>query len=70
MWYVQLAAIWHWNWPLMLSFFLSIPFLNIFFFYLASIKNTEWSTISACRSLMCSFKRGNTEGTNSSKNCV
>ena len=31
-------------------------------------KSTEWSTIPACPSLMCLFNRGNTEGTNSSKN--
>ena len=30
-------------------------------------KLTKWSTIPACHSLMCFFKRGNTEGTNSSK---
>ena len=30
-------------------------------------KSTEWSTIPACPSLMCSFNRGDTEGTNSSK---
>ena len=31
-------------------------------------KSTEWSTIPACPSLMCFFNRGDTEGTNSSKN--
>ena len=30
-------------------------------------KSTEWSTITACPSLMCFFNRGDTEGTNSSK---
>ena len=30
-------------------------------------KSTEWSTIPACRSLMCFFNRGDTEGTSSSK---
>ena len=30
--------------------------------------STEWSTIPACPSLMCFFNRGDTEGTNSSKN--
>ena len=51
-----------------------------FFFYIDSVhsffilfkksgidKSTEWSTISACPSLMCFFNRGDTEGTNSSK---
>ena len=31
---------------------------------------TGWSTIPACLSLICSFNRGNIEGTNSSKICV
>ena len=35
------------------------------FFFLVWINPTEWSTIPACPSLMCSFNRGNTEGTNS-----
>ena len=30
-------------------------------------KSTEWSTIPACPNLMCFFNRGNTEGTNSSR---
>ena len=42
----------------------------IFFFNLILINLTEWSTIPACPSLMCSFNRGNIEGTNSSKICV
>ena len=34
------------------------------------LPNTCLSMIPACPSLMCSFNRGNTEGTNSSKMCV
>ena len=74
-WYVQLAAIWHWYLPLCIyitfsNFIcLSIPFF-IFFFNLVSINQTEWSTIPACPSLMCSFSMGDIEGTNSQKNCV
>ena len=30
-------------------------------------KSTEWSMTPACRSLMCFFDRGDTEGANSSK---
>ena len=54
---------------------------NIFEFFTASVhshfytflksgidNSTEWSTIPACPSLMCFFNRGDTEGTNSSKN--
>ena len=52
-----------------LEFFLlllSIPFL---YFFKKSVidKSTEWSTIPACRSLMCFFNRDDTEGTDSSK---
>ena len=47
----------------------SIPFF-IFFFNLVSMNSTEWSTIPACPSFMCSFDRGSTEGTNFSKICV
>ena len=43
------------------------PFLFIFYFNLVS---TEWSTIPACPSLMCSFNRGNTEGTNFENLCL
>ena len=75
-WYVLLAAIQHWYLPLCIYIILfnfilrlSIPFLN-FFFNLVLINQTEWSTIPACPSLMCSFNRGNIEGTNSSKICV
>ena len=48
---------------------LSIPFF-IFFFNLVSINWMEWLTTPACPSLMCSFKRGNVEETNSSEICV
>ena len=50
----------------------SIPFFFFFFsfFHLVSINGTEWSTIPSCPSLMCSFNRGNIEGTNSLKICV
>ena len=37
------------------------------YFSLMFINWTEWSTIPLCPSLMCSLKRGNMEGTNSSK---
>ena len=42
---------------------------SFFYTFLKSgiVKSTEWSTIPACRSLMCFFNRGGTEGTNSSK---
>ena len=45
---------------------LSIPFFNTFF-KSGIDKSTEWSTISACPSLMCFFNWGNTEETNSLK---
>ena len=51
-----------------LEFFLlllSIPFL--YFLKSGIDKLTEWSTIPACPSLMCFFNRGDTKGTNSSK---
>ena len=44
---------------------LSTPFHT--FFQSGIDKSTEWSTISACPSLMCFFNTGDTEGTNSSK---
>ena len=54
---------------------LSILFLCVFmyffisFFYKSGIdKSTEWSTIPVCLSLTCFCNRGDTEGTNSSKN--
>ena len=46
-------------------------FFYILFFFKSGIdKSTELSTIPACPSLMCFFffNRGDTEGTNSSKN--
>ena len=46
---------------------LSIPF---FYFSLTWYWWMEWSTKPAYPSLMCSFNRGNTEGTNSSEICV
>ena len=69
-WYVQLAATWHLYLPLQnifLFYIVSVYSFFIFFFNLVSINQTEWLTISACPSLMCSFNRGNIEGTNSSK---
>ena len=72
-WYVQLAAIGHWYLPLCIDItllnFVS-PFHFVSFFSLVSINQTEQSTIPACPSLMCSFNRGNIEGTNYSKICV
>ena len=51
-------------------FYCFCPFLFLYFFFSESgiDKSTEWSTIPACPSLMCFFNRGDTEGTNSSKN--
>ena len=46
---------------------LSIPLFLYTFFKSGIDKSTEWSTIPACPNLMCSFNRGDTEGTNSSK---
>ena len=53
-----------------LEFFLLLLSIPIFILYFKSgiDKSTEWSTIPACPSLMCFFNRGDTEGTNSSKN--
>ena len=48
----------------------SVHFFFIFFFNLVLINQTESSTIPAGHSLMCSFDRGNTEETISSKMCV
>ena len=72
-WYAQIAAIWHWYLPLciyvMLFLFFIVafhPFFLSFFFNLVLISEmeTEWSTIPACPSLMCSFDRGiNIDGT-------
>ena len=45
----------------------SVHFLFYTFLKSGIDKSTEWSTIPACPSLMCFFKRGDTEGTNSSK---
>ena len=45
---------------------LSISFYTSFF-KSGIDRSTEWSTIPTCPSLMCSFNRGNAEGTNSSK---
>ena len=48
--------------------FLPIPLLH---FSLICVDNyTEWSAIPAYPCLMCSFNRGNIEGTHSSKMCV
>ena len=57
---------------LSLFFFLSFffPFLSPSSSVLVLKTLTEWSTIPACPSLMCSFNSGNTEGTDSSKMCV
>ena len=52
-----------WLWPLL--------FLFYFYFFIDKLDGmSEWSTIPACPSLMCSFNRGNIKGTNSSKICV
>ena len=48
----------------------SVHFFFIFVFSLVSINYMEYLTIPAHPSLTCSFNRGNTEGTNSSKICV
>ena len=44
------------------------PFL--YYFNLVLINQMEWSAILACPNLMCSFNRGDIEGTNSLKVCV
>ena len=73
---MQLAAIWHWCLPLCIYitffhfFYISVHSFFTFFFNLVSINEMERSTISACPSLMSSFHRGNTEGSNSLKSCV
>ena len=48
----------------------SVHSFFIFFFNMVSINEMEWSTIPACPSLMCSFNRGNIEGTNSENLCL
>ena len=60
LWYVQLAAIWHWYLPLCI--YISPPppppppSLFIFFFNQVLILNqTDWSTISECPSFVCFF---------------
>ena len=50
-----------------LIFYCFCPFLFYTFLKPDIDKSTEWSTISACPSLMCFFNRGNTKGTNSLK---
>ena len=42
-------------------------FFSVHFFI---INKLEWLMIPACPGLMCSFNKGNTEGTNSSKICI
>ena len=39
-------------------------------FLISGIDKLEWSTIPACHSFMCSFNRGNIEGTNSENLCL
>ena len=76
-WYVQLAALL----TLMFAIMHLCKVLNFIFifivsvhsfspFSLLSINSTEWSTIPACPSLMCSFNRSNIEGTLYEKDCV
>ena len=72
-WYVQHAAIWHWYLLLCIYitfefFYCFCPFLFYTFKKSGIDKSTEWFTIPVCPSLMCFFNRGDTEGTNSSKN--
>ena len=43
------------------------PFLFLYFLKSGIDKLMEWSTIPVCPSLTCSFNRGDTEGTNSSR---
>ena len=51
-----------------LEFFIAFVHCFCILFQKSGIdKSMEWSTIPACPSLMCSFNRGDTEGTNSSK---
>ena len=62
-------AVMHLYTPFDFSFLLSVPsFFNTLKKKSGIDKSTEWSTIPACPSLMrFLLKRGNTEGTNSSK---
>ena len=62
--YVQLAAIWHWYVPFCIYIYnLKNCIASVHSFLLQIKKNnnllstnlTEWSTIRACPSLMCSF---------------
>ena len=39
-------------------------------FLISGIDKLEWSMIPACHSFMCSFNRGNIEGTNSENLCL
>ena len=72
-WYVRLAAVWHCYLPLCIYIYkkkiLYCVSISILYFSKPDIDKLEWSTIPACPSLMCSFNRGNIEGTNSSKVC-
>ena len=45
--------------------FVTVHSFTIFYFNMVSVNLTEWSTIPACPSLMCSFNRGNIEESNS-----
>lgn len=50
---------------LLIFFIVSAHSFLIFFFNLLLINETEWSMISACPSLTCSFDKGDIERTNS-----
>ena len=74
-WYVQLAAIWHWYLPLCIYitfFYFSIVSVHSFFIFLypGTDQLARMVDDTACPSLMCSFNKGNIEGTNSLKNFV
>ena len=63
-WCVQLAAIWHWYLPLCIyKKYVFLPY--ILFFNLVFINQIKWSTIPACPSFVCIFKKVSIEGTNS-----
>ena len=57
-------------WICFYFYIVSVHSFFIFFFNLVSINETEWSTIPAMPSFMCSFNRGIIEGTNSLKMCL
>ena len=64
------AGICHYAFIYLYCFCLFLLLFFLFFFNLVSINEMEWLSIPACPSLMCSFDRGNIEGTSSLEICV